>query len=675
MNSGAHGIISLMFCILFTVLTLTTGAHGQPCALSDTRVELDWSGEPDGFFAERKAYIEQESSRLFGSPDASASCVFSIELRLQAGPPDMNDTARQDFHIQKEGSNALTATARSSLGLVYAFMEVLDQIGFRYPQPGAEIKPQWISLSDFPDDIALSPLIALRGFWLFGDGLDPEFLEWAGRNRFNLAGGRFEDQKGLRKIFGIRRWSGGHDVISTLVPTDREVDGQMLLQEHPSWFAESENPIPFGRDSYRNPCLGDPDFINFFSRRLAAAIIDETYGENDIINLWPSDSPSLSIPKSCRRAEGSEDDKDDLIAFYRGVTQALASDPELALRAVRPTIAGIGYYDTFDLASTNKRLPSTKEDYVHIFYTNVRSYRSNLFEDNSNYNPEASKSMDDTIKSHENLSIGIVDYHNYSIYNAMFPFSYTNISKEFGEYYKRGAHLYAWMHPSARPTVMEMMLNRVISRLLFGNEAVDQILSDFNSTILNDDTHVSEALSLYGEAITNNISELFGPDQSLRLVLGAEYHWSSPSLTLSEVAAIARVFIEGGRVAIPTYRLGYRPPVKFEMEPLEELIGKLERAGRLVENSDSTIGQKLASDAARATLMYQQLLHYAKAIISADDGDASRCLSHAAMLAQGADEVRDIEWPEYVIDYDMRERIAWADSAVAEFLRDDICQR
>ncbi|MGL5734684.1 MAG: hypothetical protein ACRCYS_07450, partial [Beijerinckiaceae bacterium] len=218
-------------CAVFAVCANLDEVDGAHCSTNGKGIYLSDTGIQTGIDHARIAYIQRELDHLGLSVNSGQVCA--IKLRLDTIPHDLEDSSlsAQGFEITRDAHEVRVASP-SSLGLIYGFYEILDQLGVRFFAPALTVKPAQIDPAAIRDRRIVNPAIAQRGFWVFGEERAADFLLWAGRNRFNLVGGHFAGGDEYRRIFGIARWNGGHDVIARLTPTDRPVRGVMLAERH-----------------------------------------------------------------------------------------------------------------------------------------------------------------------------------------------------------------------------------------------------------------------------------------------------------------------------------------------------------------------------------------------------------------------------------------------------------
>lgn len=655
-GNRALGVLVLLSVVFGWSHTAISAActPGQTTLLVERPADLSDGNEID---QRRQQFLEREAAAIFkGSAEAVGACNFRLTLTLDRPASDIEDLSKQSFRIESDDRSA-AVVAPSTLGLVYGFYEVLDRLGVRFISPNQTLLPELVDWQLIPARLHVAPRVEHRGFWTFGEGLDREFLLWAGRNRFNVVGGEFGDGEGLRELFAIARWGGGHDVISTLTPTNQAVDGTMLAEVHPEWFGSkaSPNSIPFGKHSYRNPCFGDEGYADFFRSRLDAKLAEDRYSGDDFINIWPSDSPALLVDSACRRPEGSDGALDDLLYFY---TRLAADQPDRAAEAGddRPTIAGIGYYGSYDVSSANAELaPAPAEDgYLHIFYNNVRSYRVGFFNGQSDLNRQFATMLERSVTTLGYGRFGIVDYHNYSLYSGMLSANLRTLQAELERFDDLGMSFYAYMHPNLRQTIPEMLLNRMISRMTFNGDGTEELFRDFVRRYFGGDQAAADALEAL-DVVLSNRAEMFGPESSLSLILLSEIVYAEPPLGSAEIAGLAKALLDGTPVDLPVIRVGLVEPFRSSSPGLVALIEMLKRAeDGLRRHSVGGDAQQerrketLAQEIRRVRLIHEQLRHYAEAYLAAFEGRTEACVAEKGKFDKGLAALDEMEWPEYI---------------------------
>ncbi|MBL4599826.1 MAG: hypothetical protein JKX93_12730 [Rhizobiaceae bacterium] len=574
---------TLLLCIL-AIIWFTASARAEFCMPDRNSISIvagDSSISRDALGARRLEFMMQEAQKIFRG-SLKSDCKIEIRL-VSPQPKDRRSFGKDAFRVIKQLKD-YQIEATDSLGYLYGFYEVLLDLGVLFVSSGETvIAPSSAQYFDADFNRIVSPKVASRGLWAFGKDLDSSFLLWAGRNRFNLVGGEFKGHKEWFDIFGVKSWSGGHNVLSTLAPSDLVENGKTLIEAHPDWFgvtnvlgiSSPENPIPNNSESYTNPCFGNLEYTEFIGTSLIRALTKGVYKRVDMLNIWPSDSPSLRMGKHCELAPGSENATDDLIVFYNRLVQILAESPEMQKMGRSVEIAGIGYYGSYDLSKTKQKFSksSNNSSYVHVFYNNVRSYQGQLEDIRFGVNQRLLTMLDNTIDRHKLTKFGIVDYFNYSIYRSMVSPNINLLKGDINSLSERGMSLYAYMHPSSDPSIFQSTLDFALSRFLFNSENPKIALERFSAYVLGD-SNLKWIIEDYESAI-KNIFEIFGPETSLWLIQMADRFWASPPLDMSQILKLSEALQNGHDIFLTPMRLGSWGGANFHGQGLNETLSRL----------------------------------------------------------------------------------------------------
>jgi hypothetical protein len=675
---------------IFVLLTFglwfgfSTPANAQECRTDVSRLSVQADGFSSALDMERLDLIRREVRDLGLASAVQGDCTFQLALSL----PEKAAAAASAFAAEPQGfrlerlSKKITIHASHSIGALYGFYEVLERLGYRFPRPTEVIKPKTIQWSALPAKLELKPRVPLRGFWVFNSDLDPAFLIWAGRNRFNLVGGDFKDENSIRKNYAILKWGGGHNVVSRLTPTDRPVDGINLVAQHPDWFGNGDaTAIPFNSDTYRNPCFGDERYARFFADRLVDSLKTGELKGTDLLNLWPSDLLSMSLPKGCKRAPGSKSDLDDLIYLYNVVTQRIAGEKSWGDSGKRPILAGISYQNDYDFGATALKLPpKSSSSYVHLYYNSLRTHALPFFDAGSALNAQVAKEFESSTRTHAASASGIVEYHSYSIFHGMMAPEIDVLRADLAAFQKNGSLLYAYMHPTRSPTITEMLLNRAFSRLAFEGEDAATIRNDFDQTVLGGLADAREAFDDVAHALQSR-SALFGADFSLNLYNFNGYVWIPPNLPLPIARDAALSILEGRQTLLPPLRFSRLKPVQMPAPPLAQVISRLERALAKIQQASAKASdpylqerfKSMSGEFARILGIHKSLLFSTQALQAGYRGENQGCQEMVKTALAHLPTVLANPWPEYLSAMDMKGSFSRAQTNYLAYLQSKGC--
>jgi hypothetical protein len=677
-------VVRFAFLITLNWLVVLTGSEAKACTTQESQIAFEAAGFATAEDRLRLARMTDELRQLGLANQATSECRYRVILKLNAASSQrasLFDVDAQGFTLERS-SKTVTITASHSIGALYGFYELIDQLGYRFPRPVEVIKPATIVWSAVPEKRDIKPRLAMRGFWIFGSNLDPEFLVWAGRNRFNLVGGDFRDESEIRKTFAIMKWSGGHNVVSRLTPTDRPVNGVHLVQAHPQWFGGGEaTAVPYDSDTYRNPCFGDENYARYFAEQLITSLKTGELATADIINLWPSDLLLLTLPKSCKRAAGSKSDLDDLVSFYTVVTDRIASEKDWGNTRKRPVIAGISYQSDYDFGAATLKLPAkSNEAYIHLYYNSLRSHAQTFFDANASVNRQIAAEFQSSLRGQPGSALGIVEYHSYSIFQGMVAPELEVLKADLTAFQNNGSMMYAYMHPTRSPTMAEMLLNRALSRLSFVDEPVEAIRRDFDLHVLGGLAPAREAVSDYVTALKER-ANFFGPDFSLNLYNFNDHAWIPPILSYSAARAASLALLEGKKAALPPLRFSKLKPVEIEGPSLVAVIARLEMAREKADRAvlmanDPMLRDRLvamSAEFARTLGVHKSLLYSSQALQAGYDADAERCQNLVKTALAHLPSVLAAPWPEYLSTMNMKRSFSSAQTHYLTYLQSKGC--
>lgn len=664
-----------LLCLLLTAAGLSqaqtdVSSQGE-CA--DTLSWTDTARAP--LDVARQDFIKDELRTLRADEHIKAALPCGLTVVFTSPSEDIAaEFGATSFYVRRT-ETGYAVQARSSLGHLYGFYEVLTDLGLIFASADTTL----LTTKGVGQlGVITTPKIKTRGTYSFAreglsETLDPAFLLWAGRNRFNLAGGDFGRAEPLREIFGIGRMGGGHDVISRLAAGDHVENGQRRDRAHPAWygvrpwykFTRHKNPIPFGQDSYINPCFGNAEFAAFFAKALEAELIGGRYADVDILNLWPSDSPVFATGPYCQRAPGSTSPTEDLMFFYAEIMRHLSGSDALKNAGRQVTIAGISYYGTYDLTAVNPRFRpgsagGNSVDYLHIFYQNVRSYQSPLFTDDAvSINRSLAKMMTESRAAlgGDGAGFGVTEYFNYSIYRSVVSPQSTILNADLDAYADQGATLYMYMHPNTVPGPFQMALDYGLSRRLAADEAVAHAQARFATAYWGHDNG-PEVFERYAAAIANQ-AEIFGPESSLWLFQIADQVWKRPPLARGDVIPYSTKIIDGTTSNLPSVRLPDWPPRRFEGQGLTESLDALDA---LLSDVSALLSEaKDAQTTTRRRLVYDEIkrsravfslpLYMARIREAAVREDKFKCQSALDDFQTALGDLKALDWPQRLVPF------------------------
>lgn len=669
-RSTVQKLITIIF-LISVYGSASAGENNIICSSKNSNIELFTNKKLKQVDEERLNFIKDELKQIaLEKSNNITKCKLKIFINLSNTFQNKGENISfykkeqelESFRIIHERSNSefnkVEIYSNSSLGALYGVYEILDALGVRYYSTSVTLIPDKFDWMLIPNEKTVSPVMPLRGTWTFGKNLDSKFLLWAGRNRLNLVGGDFAQGDRYRRIFGIFNWTGGHNVISYLTPTDRLVKGKLLAEEHPEWFggrADHEH-IPYGSDDYLNPCFGDSGYIKYFTDALIEQILTGMYKNSDFINIWPSDQINVTVPQGCRHTQGSVSGLDDFTFFINNVSKAIATDFRLQSLGQRPMILGISYQGDYDQSHNNLLLNSPDTpNYLHIFYQDLRSHSARFFDASSQVNSQMANALVGTVKHHQLKEFGIVEYHGFSVYRGMFIGDPNQYSDDIRTYAEKGSVLYAYMHPSLDATVPEMLLNRTISRTLFGGDSPSSILRDFQKNILGGDPAAIRAYELYEKALHNK-SEFFGSNLSLYSVLWYDIFWDPPLLSTAQAEQIMNIYLDGGITSLPPIRIRWPNYDNVALPSLRTAINDLDSSEKnfnvVVQSKNSRNIKRLSLEVQRANLIHKIFMQLYD--IRQIESEGKSCTDALDKLNASINKVLSYEWPEYVSEFEIK---------------------
>ncbi len=538
--------------------------------------------------AELRAHLGKVSSAPIAvRAGAPAPCRNAIELRLLASAR----LGEQSFTLQTISQN-LVITARTPIGLLYGAYEALHVMGFRWygtSELWSSAPPSPTRLPDLAVARTGEPRFKWRGAVTFDAIVPDSHLLWMARNKQNLIG-RSGVNVSLAHALGIRLDGGGHQVISTIIHSSRVVDGRKLVDLHPEWYGlagaapGAADVLAFNSESYANPCLANPSLIRFFARELAARVIDGDLRGVSILHLWPSDRPSLSLPPNCLAQLPGARPAEHLIRFYAGVMSVLQAEIERRKPERNITIAGISYYDTWELPpmdTIRELAPRPNVGFMQVLYVNERTYSTPISASAFGTNRKIDEAIASWSKALAPLGIdvGVCEYYGYSVFFSI-PASFERVlATDFDSYERRSVSFMTYMHPIQLDAGPQRLVEAIRSRLLWrGTEPVDKIVSEYFRRMFGA-ADVMTAFQDVDRALSN-MAEILGPSSSLINLLGQHRIWARPAFAEAKVPAAARIYLRGGRHVLPLIRDTYFSPLASEFLGLSASVDVLRSAER-----------------------------------------------------------------------------------------------
>ena len=518
---------------------------------------------------------------------APAPCKQSIELRLHPSAR----LGEQSFALQTVSQNLLI-TARTPVGLLYGAYEALHIMGFRW-YGTSEL---WTSVPSSPPrlpDLTVAmtgePRFKRRGAVTFDATVPDGHLLWMARNRQNLIGSSGVNVQ-LARALGIRLDGGGHNILSTIIHSSRIVDGKKLVEVHPEWYGMagaaqgSPDPIPYNSESYANPCFANPRLIKFFGKELAERVIDGDLRDISILHLWPSDRPILNLPSSCLAQLSGAKPVEHLIRFYSGVMSILQAEIERRKPDRMLTIAGISYYDTWELPPAvrlRELAPRPNVGFMQVLYVNERTYSAPIAASAFGTNHKIDKAIAawSAALAPLGVEVGICEYYGYSVFFSV-PASFERVlATDFDTYERRSVSFMNYMHPIKLDAGPQRLVEAIRSRLLWrGAEPVKEIVADYFRRMFGA-LDVMTAFQEVDRALSN-MAEILGPSSSLINMLGQHKIWAQPAFAETKVPAAVRMYLRGGRHTLPLIRDTHFSPLESEFIGLSASTDLLRSAER-----------------------------------------------------------------------------------------------
>lgn len=512
----------------------------------------------------------------FDSIPCGASIVLSIDLQV----------AEQSYEFRQR--DGIIEIVGRPIGLLYGVYDLLQRAGFEWHAPDSlwAISPAELTLpADLPSERA-RPLMTLRGARTDeGANIPNDYLIWMARNRLNLVGVSGTNWK-LAEALGIKLEGGGHSLISEILSNERIVDGTRLADLHPEWYGEAHPPIEAGSDFYENPCFAAPGIAEFFANDIGERLLKGDLKHVSMLDIWPSDQVSLSIPSSCPAPGPDAKPVDHLFDFIGKVMDSLQPMLETADPARNIVIAGISYYDLWDVpnASILQRLSSRPNvAYTHVFYVNERSYSQPLNAPEGSTNSDIFAALQDWSNAFRPyaITIGICEYYNYSIYNSL-PATYSHVIKEDVQaYVSLGSDVHTYMHPIGGDPGPNRYQEVIRSRALWSAHAsVDYFSSSFGDKA----AEIERAYEMGTKALAN-VAEMWGAVGGLEQLITQKTNWSSPPLTDDQVRSAIPDYLEGGQHSLPNVRNTHFSPLRTEFVGLDQSVRGLTEVVDLLENA------------------------------------------------------------------------------------------
>lgn len=642
--------------------------------------------------SELRAHIGGYSSLAIpikaGSP---APCDGAIMLNL--APATLGKS--QGFQLRAADGN-LIVTAATPVGLLYGAYEVLYTMGFRWFAAGELWLSQPLAAIALPQPaspLAYEPRFQRRGAVTFDAKVPDSHLLWLARNRQNLIGASGVDPNVARAL-GIELDDGGHHIISTIVHSSRQVDGRSLVEAYPDWYgltaqeaASRPDPVPYKSETYRNPCLAHQGMIDFLARELADRLIEGDLKDIAVLHLWPSDQTALNLPASCLAQMPDKQPIEHLLYFYSGVMDILQMEIARRNPERKVTIAGISYYDTWELPpkETFKQLkPRPNVDFMQVLYLNERSFAAPISAASlgTNQRIEAKIAAWSATLAPLGILIGVCEYYGYSAHYSIPAVFQRVVADDAATYERHSVSHMNYMHPLWPDAGPQRLLEALRSRLYWrGTETAPVVVNDYYQRMFGGGDVVA-AFEDVDLALTN-MSEILGGTSSLLNMLGQHKMWDKPAFPEARVPEAVDAFRKGGRHRLPLIRTTHFSPLESEFIGLAESLGLLRsaelRLKAALADASGDLHARLAQDApwvTHARAIYEAVDLIADLVARPRDHGSSRAVAQARMAALLEEVKSAARFGHTVSGYDQRElfegRMGYARSrleALADFGR------
>ncbi len=456
-------------------------------------------------------------------------------------PTDGFTCVDQEYEIRFT-RNSVVFQACDSAALLHAESDFLHRVGFRWYSDDSrfEVIPRKLDWDTLVGrTIRSHPAFSYRGFSTYERAPDDSFLLWMARNRLNLIGA--VDSKKAHS-YGVVNWDGGHEQIGAALSSPE------LFKKHPDWYGlihGVRRPITFG-DEYFNPSFG----TEAMARHVAEYMEREPrYRDTDILNLWPTDSRSGADGAFCGcpacRAKGNHV---DALLFTNKVVQSHLQS-NLGQRA--PRLAGISYYATWT-PPTSSILKELGKRYLHVFYTNQRSYSQSIAQTSPEIesNAQICRLMSEWTKDHAN-TFGVCEYFDYSFYGGIASPMLSTLQDDIRYYRSQGLSLYSYMHPQRGDNGPRRLMNFLIARLTWDpDENVSGLVRGYFSDLFPDHAVPMEGIYREMEKAYSNEKEMFG-ENGLDHNLFQYVNWTERFYSPAERYQNTQKFLRGGCHDLP----------------------------------------------------------------------------------------------------------------------------
>ncbi len=356
----------------------------------------------------------------------------------------------QGYTIRSTRKNRLVLTGGGREGTLYAVYTWLEELGWRWQEPGAagELAPaQRDDLNLAGWRIASTPAFPLfRGFHTAPKSLESqELFRWMARNRLNMCA-YFPRSAALLRKLGFRFISGGHVLERILDPDLPQPDGRTLFEAHPDWFAEVEGKRERAQAHRYQCCVSNAKVV----KHVAGHIVQQFragWGETDWQNIWMFDTWAGWC--QCENCRALGNDADRYLHFLSGIRTAV--DAAVRQGTVRrdPGLVLVAYEGTPSLGGPTRGIPDNLATGRNlVLYAPINRCYAHTMADATceEFNGRYARALEEWGREAERMPVGMLEYYNVSKFEDL-PVLFTRtIGTDIAYYHRVGVRGMSYMH-------------------------------------------------------------------------------------------------------------------------------------------------------------------------------------------------------------------------------------
>lgn len=399
--------------------------------------EIDFRKDPEravrctlSFAAEELcSYLAKMGMKAEVSPE---SCDQSIVLSCgeEEGDGFSIQATEKEINIIGDGRR----------GALYGAYELLETQGIRWYSPWEEYVPKADALK-LPASKRYEPSMPLgRGFDFEGPLKDSELLFlWMARNKLNLSACRANTRQLQRKL-GMSFKAGGHIFEQILDPKQIMPSGNCMLEDHPDWYGQREQPITAENAQHVQFCMSNHNLLHYLWSKLLKLLQTDWY-EADRVDVWGFDTwGSTCQCEHCRRLGNGADQTLHFLSYLREQLDEAVSSGVLD-HPVRLVMCA--YEGTATLQPPENGIPENLRnsgDYV-VYYPILRCYEHTM-EEECSYNSFYRQSLE----GWKGIPVMAGEYYNVSKFEDL-PLVFSDkIARDLPFYSKVGVTGMTYMH-------------------------------------------------------------------------------------------------------------------------------------------------------------------------------------------------------------------------------------